>query len=97
MTVRLRMLKDGTRSDKRLCDSCRFSIIIKGPQQYQERVYCSRIDDWKGKPLPFPVVECSDYCAKGGMTEYEAKEIGWVLEVKGDKVIGFKRPKQDRD
>lgn len=90
MSVRLRV-KDGTRPDKRLCDTCQNSTIIKGPQQGQEAVLCSSMPSLYGH-IPFPIVECSGYLAKGEMQEWEAKQIGWVLEVKAGKVMGFKPP-----
>lgn len=83
---------DGTRPDVRLCDTCQHSVIVKGPQQGQEIVVCSF--ESLGR-LPFPVVECSMYSMKGAMSEWDAKQIGWVLEVKAGKVVGFKPPKKE--
>lgn len=91
MGLCLRMLKDGTRSDTRLCDSCERSQIMKGCQQGQEIVWCHSLD----KYLPFPISDCTSYSRKGEMSEYEAKEIGWVLESKAGKVVGFKPPKKE--
>ena len=85
---------DGTRPDKRLCDSCDYGHVIKGPQQGQEKVYCTN-RGLERLHVPFPVVECSDFCKKNQMTEYEAKQIGWVLEVSGGKTLGFKPPKKE--
>lgn len=86
-------IKEGTRPTKRLCDTCTYSHIIKGPQQGQEEVYCSNRSS--RIPLPFPVVECSYYSLKGSMDEYDVKQIGWILEVKAGKVLGFKPPSKD--
>lgn len=99
MSVRLRVLKDGTRPDKRLCDTCRYSHILKGPQQGQEAVLCGLVPAGAvirtmAQVLPYPVVECNAYSAKGAMTAWEAKQIGWVLETKNGKVIGFTAPKK---
>jgi len=94
MSMRLRVLKDGTRPEKRLCDSCYYSQIIKGHQQGQELVFCDK-SGMNKLPLPFPVVECNAYSKKGEMSEYEAKEIGWVLEVTKGVALGFKPPKKE--
>lgn len=44
---------------------------------------------------PFSVVECSRYSQRGEMDEYQARDIGWVLEVQGGKTLGFKPPKKE--
>lgn len=90
MSVRLRV-KDGTRPDTRLCDTCSRGMILKGSQQGQEMVVCRVLE----RSLPFPVVECSRYSQHGEMDEYQAREIGWVLEVQGGKTLGFKPPKKE--
>lgn len=89
--MRLRVLHDGTRPDVRLCNNCIHAQIVKGPQQGQELVYCNGIQ----KYMAFPVVECNAHAPLGEMQEWEAKRIGWVLEVKAGKVIGFKPPKKE--
>lgn len=94
MGLRLRVLRDGTRPDRRLCDSCERGMIAKGPQQGQEIVICYAIGEG-GTRVKFPVVECSGYTPNGQMSEYTAKSIGWVLEVKAGKVMGFKPPQKE--
>lgn len=94
MSVRLKV-KDGTRPDKRLCDTCRSSTVLKGPQQGQEKVYCAQLGLNSAFETPFHVVECSGYNPKGSISEWEAKQIGWVLEVNGGKIMGFKPPKKE--
>lgn len=81
-----------TRPETPLCQSCRYSQIIKGPQQYQERTFCGVSGE--SKQVPFPVVICSSYLSKGEMNEWEAKAIGWVLEVKKGQVVGFRPPRR---
>jgi hypothetical protein len=93
MGMRLRVLRDGTRPDKRLCDGCRYGQITKGPGQGDEIVICRRNDP--SRLMNFPVVECSGYSKLGEMDEWDAKQIGWVLEVKKGVVIGFKPPKKE--
>lgn len=85
---------DGTRPDVRLCDTCRYSHILRGAQQGQEIVICSRIFD-KDVYLPWKVVQCSSYMDKLAMSRGEADQIGWVIEVKDGRYVGFKPPKKD--
>lgn len=98
-------IKDGHRPDIRLCDSCRHGVIIRGAQQGQEAVHCHSIpfvhawgslrhgvSETIGCLVPFRVVECSNYRNKLDMADWEAAKIGWVLEVKAGKVLGFRPP-----
>lgn len=86
-------VRDGTRPTKRLCDMCRYARILKGPQQGHERVLCTAGVD--SVELTFPVVQCNTYCEIGAMSDWEAKQIGWVLEVKAGRVMGFKPPERE--
>ena len=88
------ILGERTRSEKRLCDTCRHSLVVKGTKQSDEKVYCN-VPISGTVVHPFRVVECSDYVSKIGMTLYEAEDKGWVLETKGGRVIGFKPPVRD--
>ena len=77
-----------------LCGTCRESqIMIDG--QGRETALCHSIG-----MSPFVVRraihQCSSYTAVNQMTEYEAKEIAWLLETKG-KVVGFVPPKKKAD
>lgn len=85
---------DGTRPDKRLCDSCRCAMIIKGSQQGQEVLWCSQLG-LHGSIVPFRVVECNEYDSKTSMSKYEMEKIGWVMEVKNGKHLGFKPPQKE--
>lgn len=87
-------IQDGTRPDIRLCDSCRYAQIVKGSQQGQEIVYCN--DSGNEKIMPFKIVQCNSYVDKKGMTKHEAKDIGWVIEIKNGKYLGFKPPKENK-
>ena len=88
-------IKDGTRPDKRLCDSCRYGHIMKGPKQGDEIAMCAYGAD--SQITPFPVVECNKYKRTGDMDEYEAAKIAWVIEVKAGKFMGFVPPKKRDD
>ena len=49
------------------------------------------------REVPFPVAECNDFEQEGRMTEYDAKQIGWVLEINKEsrEIIGFRPPKKE--
>jgi hypothetical protein len=84
---------DKTRPTKRICDTCCYSTIVRGSQQGQEVVICSELYPLRGV-ISWPVVECTSYLEKGSLTEQRAERIGWVLEVKAGKVVGFIPPKK---
>ncbi len=41
------------------------------------------------------VVDCNSYNNRSEKTEYELKQIGWILEVKGKTILGFRQPKPE--
>ena len=96
MPVNLKVQK-GTRSDETdLCLTCVHSIIIKGGAQGEEIRHCSETPS-NSPPIPFRVVECTDYHRKGQTTLYEMREIAWVLRTDSKrKVIGFSSPEEFR-
>ena len=77
-----------------LCKQCS-SSHIRTDFQNVTAVWCSIGSNLI--PIEKAVIECSGYEEKGTMTEWEAKQIGWVLELKGDRVIGFKAPKKNNN
>ena len=90
-------IKDGTRPDIRLCDTCKHSQIIKGSQQGQEIVHCLAGGFSRPWNVPFKVVECSDHSAKNSLDRYDAEKIAWIIEVKAGKFMGFVPPKKRED
>jgi hypothetical protein len=75
-----------------LCGTCRHAFITRGDGLSQHVIICERIH-----PAPevrFIVRTCSDYQERNKPSEYDMEKIGWVLEVKGGKVIGFRPPKK---
>ena len=46
-----------------------------------------------GESFHGAVVECTRYSFRYDEVPHEMKQIGWVLEVKKGRVIGFKSPK----
>lgn len=83
-------MKGGTRPTKNLCESCKMSKIIKGPQQGQEIITCYAVG--YGANVPFPVVECNKYVDTIAQSRYDMEQIAWLVEIKNNKVIGFKSP-----
>lgn len=71
-----------------LCDTCRYSLVMKGVREDEKRVYCSIMT---GDPVPitFPVAECSDYSEKGKLSRCEMDSMAWIIDVRKE-VAGFK-------
>ena len=76
------------RRNETLCSSCSQGMVVQG--HGKKLVRCNVLDAL----LTFPVLECSGYSPIGRMDEWEAGKIGWILEVRGGRVIGFKPPKK---
>ena len=78
----------GTRSADapRLCDSCSNGIVLRGPAESEEFVYCSEMQ----KPVPMRVIECNRYVDRTHPPLWAMKEIAWVLQADSKKQkIGF--------
>jgi hypothetical protein len=85
----------GTRSvdAPRLCDSCSNGVVMRGPADSEESVYCSLME----RPLKMRVTECNRYvdCARPAL--WAMKEIAWVLEADSKRQkIGFITAKEWR-
>jgi hypothetical protein len=77
---------------KSLCETCYNAIFVKGRSELFD---CREINDRMVARIQQPVTECSGYEYRYDLAHaYEAKTLGWVLEVKGRDVIGFKPPKK---
>ncbi len=74
------------RRDTTLCESCKNSTIING------RSFCHQVQRY----VEYPVTQCSGHETLNHMDKYTASQIGWVLEVKKGKPIGFVSPAQKR-
>ncbi len=92
--MRLRM-KVHEGANRGICRSCKHAHIMSDERGRQE-VYCNAMT---GEPIEIRrvIVECNQYQKFNDMTEWEAKQQGWVLEVKGARVIGFRKPGEDED
>ena len=82
-------IKDEDNSD--LCTRCVHVQIVqdgRGTRKFCGELHTSRNEIYG------PVTKCSIRMLRGEMDEYEAKQLGWVLEVKKGEVIGFVPPKK---
>ena len=93
--LRLRVkIRDGV--GRGLCGTCR-SVLRTVDNNGTERVLCMAARNEEGGPAVVnrPIVECSAYRGLHDMSEYEAERLGWILEVKKGRVIGFKPPPKE--
>ena len=85
----------GTRSADapRLCDSCSNGIVMRGPADSEEYVYCSEMQ----KPVQMRVTECNRYVDRKNLPLWALKEIAWVLQADTKRQkIGFVTAKEWR-
>ena len=76
------------------CGSCRYAHIMTDMNGKQE-VLCEETRAIGALHIVRPLSECNQYKSLTDLTEWEAKQTGWVLEVKGARIIGFKPPDKD--
>lgn len=92
MSVRTRIrIREGV--SRGLCGTCQ-NAHITHDFDGKEVVMCHAI---RAYTVTRPVAECSDHLSKNQMTDWEAKQIGWILESKNGRVIGFKAPSKKDD
>lgn len=85
----------GTRSvdAPRLCDSCSSGVVMRGPAESEERVYCWLME----KPIEMRVTECNRYVDRSQPSLRAMKEIAWVLQSDSKRQkIGFVTAKEWR-
>jgi hypothetical protein len=78
----------GTRSMNapRLCESCGNSVVMRGPAEGEEQVFCSQIQG----NVTMRVTECSRYEDRGKPSLWDMRHIAWVLDVDSKRQrIGF--------
>ena len=86
---------EGTRSldAPRLCDSCSYGVVTRGPAESQEYIFCSHIE----KPITIRVTECNRYVDRTQPSLWAMQEIAWVLHTDSKrKKIGFLSAKEWR-
>jgi hypothetical protein len=61
-----------------LCETCRWSTVIRGARFGQEIVECSQLSYYNQR-VPFPVVSCSGYADRNHPSIREMEEMAWLL------------------
>ena len=61
-----------------LCDTCRWSTIIRGAKLGDEIVECDQLS-YRHQRITFPVVSCSRYSDRRQASLREMEELAWVL------------------
>ena len=61
-----------------LCESCRWSVVIRGQRLSDEIVECSQLS-WPNRRIPFAVSSCSDYASRTNTGLREMEEMAWIL------------------
>jgi len=85
----------GTRSvdAPRLCDSCSSGVVLRGPADSNERVFCS----WIERPIDMRVTECNRYVDRTQPPLWAMTEIAWVLHTDSKRrKVGFLSAKEWR-
>lgn len=85
----------GTRSvdAPRLCDSCANGVVMRGPADSEESVFCSLME----RPVQMRVTDCNRYVDRAQPALWAMKEIAWVLESDSKRQkIGFITAKEWR-
>lgn len=85
----------GTRSvdAQRLCDSCSNGVLMRGPAESEERVYCMLME----RKLEMRVTECNRYVDRTQPSLWAMQEIAWVLQSDSKRQkIGFVTAKEWR-
>lgn len=78
----------GTRTMEapRLCDTCTYGLVARGPLESEETVFC-RLSE---RPVHIRVVECTSYYDRTATSLVEFEKIAWVLHVDSKRQkIGF--------
>jgi hypothetical protein len=76
-----------------LCQRCVNGQIITD-RDGRAMVVCHGM--YPPKEIHVVVATCTWFNEQNKMSKHDAEQIGWVLEVKGKKVMGFKPPKESK-
>jgi hypothetical protein len=77
--------------EKSLCETCRWSTIIRGLRLQDEIVECKQLS-FDNPRVPFPVAFCSDYANRNHPSIREMEETAWILRSDPHRhQIGFVR------
>jgi hypothetical protein len=74
---------------RQLCETCRWSTIIRGVRTGEEIVACRELA-YENNRVPFPVVSCTRYVDSNHPTIREMEEMAWLLRTEPHrKQAGF--------
>jgi hypothetical protein len=73
-------VKGGTvdHSQTPLCETCRYSTVIRGARLNDQIVECGRLFGHNQR-VSFPVVSCSDYADRRQARVSDMEKIAWIL------------------
>lgn len=86
-------VKNGTvdHSQAPLCETCRYSTVIRGTRLNDQIVECGRLFGHNQR-VSFPVVSCSDYADRRQASVSDMEKIAWILRADGPRnQAGFVR------
>lgn len=61
-----------------LCESCRWSTVIRGPRLGDEIVECNQLS-YRNQRVSFPVMSCSRYHNRNEPSLKDMEDTAWVL------------------
>lgn len=97
INVRGGTVKDGHRT---LCESCRWSTVIRGARIGDEIVECTQLSFFN-KRVRFPVTSCSDYLGRTQADLEEMEAVALIIKAEPRRTLaGFVnngKPPEDRD
>jgi hypothetical protein len=65
-------------NERPLCETCRWSTIIRGVRFGDEIVECGQLS-YRNQRVPFPVVSCTGYANRNHPSIREMEETAWLL------------------
>ena len=71
-------IQGGTRPMEapRLCDRCWSGVVLRGPADSEELVFCERLE----RPITMRVTQCSRFEDRTEESLHELREIAWTIE-----------------
>ena len=72
-----------------LCESCRWSTVIRGARISDEIVECTQLS-YISRRVQFPVTSCSDYLSRTQANLEEMEEVALIIKVEPRRTMaGF--------
>lgn len=87
MSIRFKIL-DGTRpaNAPRLCDSCQYSVVMRGVRDSEQIVHCT----YMRRAVGIQVTECNRYTEGYAPSLWDMRQIAWLLHTDSKRQkIGF--------